>query len=104
MLDIRDMLTSVGIPIAEESFYTAPPLPYLIFLEQTTIRGADSLNRIAERAVTIELYTNKITPDIERDIEFQLNGIPVEYTRDRMWLSSEKMYETIFTFALTEKL
>ena len=104
MLNIREILDSIGIPVAEESFYTAPPLPYLIFMEQQDVRGSDSKNKIVEQAITIELYTNKITPEIEQKIEVLLNQIPVEFTRDRMWLSAEKMYETLYTFSLVGKV
>lgn len=104
MIDIRTLLQPLNIPIAEESFYTAPLLPYLIFMESRTVRGADSLNKIVDRAITLELYTNKISPTVEKSIDDLLNGIPVEFSRDRLWLASEKMYETIYSFSFTEKL
>jgi len=102
--DIRALLQSLNIPIAEESFYTAPKLPYLIFMESRGVRGADKKNNIADRDVTLEFYADTINPLKEAEIETILNSIPVEFSRDRMWLSSEKMYETIYSFTFTEKI
>lgn len=104
MTDIRVLLANVGVPIAEESFYTAPPLPYLLFMDSRSYRGADSVNKIVEREITLEFYATKITDEIEKKIEIAINQIPVEFTRDRVWIPSEKMYETIYSFSLIEKI
>jgi len=90
--------------MAEESFYTAPKLPYLIFMESRGVRGADKKNNIADRDITLEFYADKVDPLKENEIDEILNAIPVEFSRDRMWLSSEKMYETIYSFTFTEKI
>jgi len=104
MIDIRTLLQPLSIPIAEESFYTAPLVPFLLFMESRTVRGTDNLNKITDRAITLELYTNKISPTVEKSIDDLLNAIPVEFSRDRLWIASEKMYETIYSFSFTEKL
>lgn len=104
MRDIRVLLQGLNIPVAEESFYTAPTLPYLIFMESRGIRGADEKNNIADRDITLEFYVKEINPSKENEIEALLNNIPVEFTKDRMWISSEKMYETLYTFTLNEKI
>jgi len=102
--DIRTLLQSLNIPVAEESFYTAPQLPYLIFMESRTVRGADKKNNIADRDITLEFYAKEIDLLKEAEIDAILNGIPIRFDKDRTWLSSEKMYETIYSFEFTEKI
>ena len=104
MLDIKTWLETTGLKVAKESFYTAPPLPYILFMESFNVRGADSINKLAERSVRVELYGDTIDETAEGLIETLLNNKPVEFTKENIWIASEKMYETIYEFDFTEKL
>lgn len=104
MLDIKTWLETTGLKVAKESFYTAPPLPYILFMEYLTVRGADSVNKLAERSVRIELYGDTIDKTAEALVEALLNSKPVKFTKENIWIASEKMYETIYEFDFIEKL
>lgn len=104
MLDIKTWLEGTGLKVARESFYSAPPLPYILFMESIVVRGADSINNLADRSVRVELYGKTIDEAKEGLIEGLLNSKPVEYEKEQLWIASEKMYETIYSFDFTEKI
>ena len=72
-----------------------------MWLESSETRGADDKNLIKSRDITIELYF-ETESDAEAKIEVLLNALPVEFSKDTVWLDSEKMYETIYNFELEE--
>ena len=84
MLDIKTWLETTGLKVAKESFYTAPPLPYMLFMESFNVRGADNINKLVERSVRVELYGNTIDEVAEGLIETLLNSKPVEFTKENV--------------------
>jgi hypothetical protein len=103
MLDIKAWLETTGMKVAEESYRKPPPLPYIVFTEETSTGGADNRNCIASRSIGVELYAEKISRDAESKIEALLNGKAIEYKRDRTWIDSEHYYQTVYDFNLVEK-
>jgi len=103
MLDIKEWLEAIGLKVSEEEFSMPPPFPYIIFRDATGISGSDNRNCIADRGISVELYSLKVDHISEQSIENLLNEKPVSFKRDRVWIDTEKMFETIYDFNFVEK-
>ena len=103
MLDIKDWLEATDLIVSEERFINPPPLPYIIFMEDSDISGADSKNCIASRDISIELYSLKVDHISEKTIENLLNEKAMSFKRDRIWIDTEGMFETVYDFNFVEK-
>ena len=62
-----------GLKIKELRYVKTPPLPYNIFIDDMTYRGADRLNNIIEHNITLEHYHNAVKESKEKIIEDFLN-------------------------------
>ena len=103
VLDIQTWLETTEIPVKKLRFLKSPSFPYIVWLESSETRGADSRNLIISRDIAVELYFE--TEDgAEANIETLLNALPVEFSKETVWLTDEKMFETIYNFELEEKL
>jgi len=103
MLDIETWLETTGLKVTEERFVNPPPLPYIVFTENNDVSGADDKNCIADRSISIELYSNKIDKISEAKIENLLNLKSIQYSKDRIWIDVETLFETVFDFNIVEK-
>jgi len=104
MLEVKTWLEGTGLRVAEDRFRKPPPLPYIVFNENRSVRGSDSKNGIADRDITVELYAAEIDPVAEAAVESLLNARGLPHTRDRVWIDSEKFFMTTYAFGMTEKL
>ena len=104
MLDIKLWLKATELKVTEERFLKPPPLPYIIFTENNDISGADDKNCIADRNISIELYSAKIDKAREKAIEDLLNEKAISFKRDRIWIDTEMMFESVYDFNLVEKI
>lgn len=103
MLDIEPWLETTGLKVSEERFTKPPQLPYIIFTDSSDVSGADHKNCIADRSINIELYSLKVDHVSENLIEKLLNGKAIQYSKDRIWVDTQMMFETIYDFNLIEK-
>lgn len=103
MLEIKSWLETTGYMVEEELFIKPPSLPYIIFTEEIDTSGADDKNCIADRKISIELYSEEINKVAEQAIENLLNEKSIQYSKSRVWLNEEMMFETIYGFNLIEK-
>jgi len=104
MLNIETWLETTGLKVAEECFVnTPPPLPYINFRNIPDISGADSKNCIANSAITVELYSYKIDKVSEAKIEILLNERAIKYSKEHIWIDTERMMSTIYDFNIIEK-
>lgn len=103
MIDIKVWVETTGMKTEEERFIKPPPFPYIIYKEDLDVGGADNKNCIASRDIIVELYSGKIDKVAESLIENLLNVKAIKFKRNRIWLDSEMMYETIYDFNLIEK-
>ena len=104
MLDIETWLETTGLKVAEECFFNIPPpLPYINFTNNTEVSGADNKNCVANRIISIELYSLKIDHISETKIENLLNEKAIKYSKDHIWIETEKMMSTIYDFNIIEK-
>jgi len=101
--DIKSWLETIGLKVAEEAFIKPPPLPYINFTDNTAVSGADNRNCIADRAISVELYSLKIDKVSELKIENLLNEKATQYSKDHIWIDTEQMMETVYDFNIIEK-
>ena len=64
---MADIIPTVldGIQHIETCWAMPPSLPYAVYHDRTTRRGADLYNGISEHNITIELYAQKPAEDLE---------------------------------------
>lgn len=103
MLDVKNLLDQTGLKVGEVAFSKPPALPYIIILEDKEELGADQLNNIINRNVTIEFYSEKINKEKEVEIENLLKSKSLKFKKERVYIDSQKIFETIYTFSIYEK-
>lgn len=101
--DIETWLDTTGLNVSEERFLKPPVLPYIIFTDNSDVSGADNKNCIANRNISVELYSSKVDHVSETLIENLLNEKSTGYKRDRIWIDTEMIFETIYDFNFIEK-
>ena len=85
-----------GLKIKELRYVKTPPLPYNIYIDDMTYRGADRLNNIIEHNITFEHYHNGIKESKEKIIEDFLNKEEIQFDKSREWLDEEEIWVTIY--------
>ena len=105
---VRRILTEAGFvegeTFEETQFISPPDDTYAVFMDSFTRRGADRVNLIKDHSCTIELYSDFPDPEAEARLEAKLDEYAIEYEKsDRIWIQSEQMYETVYTFDYVEK-
>lgn len=103
MLNVKTWLETTGLKVAEESFFKAPALPYIVYMETRNVNGADDVNLKVQRTLTIELYSSEIDLINEEKIEDLLDGKAFSYQKDRSWIASDSFYQTVYEFVITER-
>ncbi len=102
-IDVKAMLEETGLKVAENCFLRPPALPYIVFLENSNFSGADNKICLLERDITVELYSSKIEREKEKAVEEILIKNSVEFSKERTWIDSEKIFQTVYDFNLYEK-
>lgn len=103
MLDIKSWLEATRLKVSEEKFIKPPPLPYIIFTDSPDVSGADEKNCIADRSISIELYSLKVDHISEKAIEDLLNEKAIDFKRDRVWIDTQMMFMSVYDFNFVEK-
>lgn len=103
-MDIRAYIESqTGVPTAEVVFTKPQKLPFIIILDRTDVDGDDFHTRIVSHNLTVEFYSERIDAASESRIEAAFEKKAWKASKDRIWLNSEKMFETIYSINFTEK-
>ena len=103
-MDIREYIEKeTGIPTAEVAFTKPQKLPFIAIIDTTEEEGDDFHAQILEHSLTVELYAERIDITIERRLEEAFRKKSWKVTKNRTWLSEEKMFETIYTTNFVEK-
>jgi hypothetical protein len=97
------MLEETGLKVAENCFLKPPALPYIVFLENSNFSGADNKICLLKRDITVELYNSKINREKEKEVEEILIKNSIEFSKERTWIDSEKIFQTVYDFNLYEK-
>lgn len=104
MTDIKDFLEKAsGLPVEDTAFTKPPKLPWIVFLDDFSGDGDDFHMQIGEHNLAVELYAERIEIQTEKKLEAAFEAKGWKYERGRVWLNSEKMFETIYTINFTEK-
>lgn len=85
-----------GLDIRELRYLKTPPLPYNIFIDDQTFRGADRRNNIIEHNLIIEHYSESKEKSNENVIETFLRNEEIHFEKNREWLEEEKMFVTVY--------
>ena len=102
-INVKEMLEETGLKVAENCFLRPPALPYIVFLENSNCSGADNKICILERDITVELYSSRINREKENELEEILIKNYIEFSKERTWIDSEKVFQTVYEFNLYEK-
>ena len=97
--EICEMVQEIGLPFAYHHFAEgeSPSPPFLLFLspgEHTF--GADDLMYISFKKLDIELYTDEKSPEAEQRVEEILTQYGIFYTKNEIFIESERLYEVIY--------
>ena len=98
--EIDQMIASIGLPYAYYQFPqgTEQAAPFICFfydLDNDFI--ADNTNYAKIEQLTIELYQDFWDDETERKVEAAMKEAGMVYTRERVVIDSEKLFETIYT-------
>ena len=102
-INVKEMLEETGLKVAEDCFLRAPALPYIVFLEKSNCNGADHKVFILERDITVELYSSRINREKENELEEIFIKNYIDFRKNRIWIDSEKVFQTVYDFSLYEK-
>jgi len=105
---VKRILTGAGFvegkTFKETRFLKPPQTTYAVYMDSFNRRGADALNLIKEHIYTIELYSYKVDPLAEDNIEEMFDILGIEYEKsERYWLDTEQLYQVVYTFNHIEK-
>ena len=105
---IEKLFSPTGLPIAYRFFKPkknkpVPEPPYLVYLiKDESGYGADEKNLISNKSVTVELYSDKKSFDLEATIEEIISAY--EYRKHEEFIESEEMWQVSYEFEIYEKL
>lgn len=99
---LAEMIEAIGTPYAYDHFSAdpsnpAPPPPFICFyFEGSDDMAADNVNYQRIRPLTIELYTDNKDFALEETVEAALNAAGLVYSREEIYIDSERMYMVTF--------
>jgi hypothetical protein len=106
--EIEDMLSPVGLPLAYRQFkpYKNKPVPkppYLIYIiEREKGSGADGKNLVKERTVTIELYSDRKSTELEDKVEAAISAF--EFDKYEDYIEGESLYMVSYEIIIYQKI
>lgn len=93
---IAEMMAEIGLPYSYHHFAEgeSPKTPFIIFYSpgENTF-AADNRMYYSFKQLVVELYVDKKSPDIEREVEGVFNRHHIYYTKSEVWITSEQLYE-----------
>lgn len=98
--EIDQMIASIGLPYAYYQFPqgTEQAAPFICFFYGSDNDFiADNTNYANIEQLSIELYQDFWDDETERKVEAALEAAGMVYTRERVVIDSEKLFETIYT-------
>ena len=97
--EIAQMVADIGLPYAYYQFPegTGQPTPFVCFyIENNDDVYADDENYTNIAELTIELYTDNKSYDIEARVESVLRGHGLSWVKSEAYIPAEKMFEEIY--------
>lgn len=103
MLDIKTWLQTVGRPVADTSFTPdeGHELPNICFIDKVKVEGQDDKNNLKRHSLSVEYYSE--TDEYNTALENLFNDKAIKYDRERVYLTDDNMFETIYEFEILER-
>lgn len=96
--ELKTQLEQLGHPVAVTSFFTEPPLPYIVLLPTGEERtGSDSGAEIRNVSYQIELYTAQKNTALERHLEDILAGQGIHFGKAEAYIDEDAMYQCAYS-------
>ena len=103
MEELLEIIKEMDIPFAYDHFAEgeSPDPPFICYLLPGTDNfAADGRVYLKVNEVNIELYTDTKNLTVEQQVEAVLDKYGIFYERSEVWISSEKLYEVMYTFEM----
>lgn len=97
--EVLAMVAEMGIPSAYDHFAEgeSPDPPFLCFLYPGADNfAADGVVYFSSPQLSIELYTDIKSPDLEATVEAVLARHELFYTKSEVWIATEHLYEVLY--------
>lgn len=104
--EIVKILEELGFPYAYDHFAEGEAVepPFICYLASGSDNfSADGTVYFKINEIHIELYTDIKSPSLEEQLESILDTHGVFYNKTETYISSEKLYEVLYTFEMEEK-
>lgn len=92
-----------GVPTAEVAFEKPQKLPFIAVLDRTDEDGDDFHAQIILHDLAVEFYAERIDVANEKRIEAAFAKKAWKASKERIWINSEKMFETVYRTNFVEK-
>ncbi len=107
-INLDTELNALGIPFRLLGFTAKlPPYPYGIYVDDIDVTGADDESRhlVTNHEITIELYHRTPEELLEacKTLEAWIEGLPLDYKRRFLYISSEDHLLAEYTMNYTTK-
>lgn len=103
MDELVAMLQEMGLPFAYDHFAEgeSPKPPFICYLLPGSDNfAADGRVYFKINEVRIEVYTDRKDLAVESKVEAVLDDRGIFYNKSEVWISSEKLYEVLYSFTL----
>ena len=103
MDELMQILSELQLPYAYDHFIEgeSPDPPFVSYLMPKSDNfSADGFAYHKLSEVAIELYTDKKDLAAEQSIEAVLDNHKIFYNKVETWISSEKLYEVVYSFEI----
>ena len=103
MEELLKIIKEMDIPFAYDQLAEreSPDPPFICYLLPGTDNfAADGRVYLKVNEVNIELYKDIKNLTVEQQVEAVLDKYGIFYERSEVWISSEKLYEVMYTFEM----
>jgi hypothetical protein len=102
VFNVKAWLAAAGEPVEETAYIPddASELPYILYSDYVTRLGGDVRNLGYSHSVTVERYSD--VRDDNPALEQLFDDKALKYEKDRVWLSEEECFMTIYQFEFLE--